>query len=123
MGERLVFLAYSMGIMRGPEEAGGGFGHAQGLGLTLCGPQCCLACHKKCLETLAIQCGHKKLQGRLQLFGQDFSRAALGTPDGIPFIVKKCLCEIEQRALRTKVPQGGEVIGGQRGEKGPAFEG
>nr|BAE41670.1 unnamed protein product [Mus musculus] len=64
--------------------------------------ECCLACHKKCLETLAIQCGHKKLQGRLQLFGQDFSQAALSTPDGVPFIVKKCVCEIERRALHTK---------------------
>nr|XP_044990946.1 rho GTPase-activating protein 45 [Jaculus jaculus] len=64
--------------------------------------ECCLACHKKCLETLAIQCGHKKLQGRLQLFGQDFSQAARGTPDGVPFIIKKCICEIERRALRTK---------------------
>uniref|UniRef100_A0A8C8YZB3 Rho GTPase-activating protein 45 n=1 Tax=Prolemur simus TaxID=1328070 RepID=A0A8C8YZB3_PROSS len=64
--------------------------------------ECCLACHKKCLETLAIQCGHKKLQGRLQLFGQDFGRAARGTPDGVPFLVKKCVCEIERRALRTK---------------------
>ncbi|XP_006764856.1 PREDICTED: minor histocompatibility protein HA-1 isoform X2 [Myotis davidii] len=64
--------------------------------------ECCLACHKKCLETLAIQCGHKKLQGRLQLFGQDFGQAARATPDGVPFIVKKCVCEIERRALRTK---------------------
>ncbi|XP_024092157.2 rho GTPase-activating protein 45 isoform X5 [Pongo abelii] len=64
--------------------------------------ECCLACHKKCLETLAIQCGHKKLQGRLQLFGQDFSHAARSAPDGVPFIVKKCVCEIERRALRTK---------------------
>lgn len=64
--------------------------------------ECCLACHKKCLETLAIQCGHKKLQGRLQLFGQDFSHAARGTPDGVPFIIKKCICEIERRALHTK---------------------
>ncbi|XP_062967505.1 rho GTPase-activating protein 45 isoform X1 [Cynocephalus volans] len=64
--------------------------------------ECCLACHKKCLETLAIQCGHKKLQGRLQLFGQDFGQAAQDTPDGVPFIVKKCVCEIERRALRTK---------------------
>ncbi|KAF6092283.1 Rho GTPase activating protein 45 [Phyllostomus discolor] len=64
--------------------------------------ECCLACHKKCLETLAIQCGHKKLQGRLQLFGQDFGQAAQGTPDGVPFIIKKCVCEIERRALRTK---------------------
>ncbi|XP_043835051.1 rho GTPase-activating protein 45 isoform X2 [Dromiciops gliroides] len=64
--------------------------------------ECCLACHKKCLETLAIQCGHKKLQGKLQLFGQDFQKAAQGTSDGIPFIIKKCLSEIERRALRTK---------------------
>ncbi|XP_072457464.1 rho GTPase-activating protein 45 isoform X3 [Notamacropus eugenii] len=64
--------------------------------------ECCLACHKKCLETLAIQCGHKKLQGKLQLFGQDFEKATQGTSDGIPFIIKKCLSEIERRALRTK---------------------
>ncbi|XP_007952787.1 rho GTPase-activating protein 45 [Orycteropus afer afer] len=64
--------------------------------------KCCLACHKKCLETLAIQCGGKKLQGRLQLFGQDFARAARGTADGVPFLVKKCVGEIERRALRTK---------------------
>ncbi|XP_032990545.1 rho GTPase-activating protein 45 isoform X2 [Rhinolophus ferrumequinum] len=64
--------------------------------------ECCLACHKKCLETLAIQCGHKKLQGRLQLFGQDFGQAARSTHDGVPFIIKKCVSEIERRALRTK---------------------
>lgn len=52
---------------------------------------------------MAIQCGHKKLQGHLQLFGQDFSHAARSTPDGVPFIIKKCIFEIEQRALRTKV--------------------
>ncbi|NWV15732.1 HMHA1 protein, partial [Ptilonorhynchus violaceus] len=64
--------------------------------------ECYLACHKKCLETLAIQCGHKKLQGKLQLFGQDFTKASQGSPDGIPFIVKKCISEIEKRAMKTK---------------------
>ncbi|NWR58950.1 HMHA1 protein, partial [Bucorvus abyssinicus] len=64
--------------------------------------ECCLACHKKCLETLAIQCGHKKLQGKLQLFGQDFMKASLSSSDGIPFIIKKCISEIEKRALKTK---------------------
>ncbi|XP_074834703.1 rho GTPase-activating protein 45 [Carettochelys insculpta] len=64
--------------------------------------ECYLACHKKCLETLAIQCGHKKLQGKLQLFGQDFTRTAQNSSDGIPFIIKKCICEIEKRALKTK---------------------
>ncbi|NXJ99352.1 HMHA1 protein, partial [Corythaixoides concolor] len=64
--------------------------------------ECCLACHRKCLETLAIQCGHKKLQGKLQLFGQDFTQASRSSSDGIPFIVRKCVSEIEKRALRTK---------------------
>uniref|UniRef100_A0A3B5L9C8 Rho GTPase-activating protein 29 n=1 Tax=Xiphophorus couchianus TaxID=32473 RepID=A0A3B5L9C8_9TELE len=64
--------------------------------------ECSLACHKKCLETLAIQCGHKKLQGRLHLFGIDFTQTAKNTPDGIPFIIRKCTCEIENRALNIK---------------------
>uniref|UniRef100_A0A8B9RCC1 Rho GTPase-activating protein 45-like n=1 Tax=Astyanax mexicanus TaxID=7994 RepID=A0A8B9RCC1_ASTMX len=64
--------------------------------------ECFLACHKRCLETLAIQCGHKKLLGRLQLFGQEFSQVASNSSDGIPFIIKKCICEIERRALRMK---------------------
>ncbi|XP_057263419.1 rho GTPase-activating protein 45 isoform X2 [Pezoporus wallicus] len=64
--------------------------------------ECNLACHKKCLESLAIQCGHKKLQGKLQLFGQDFTKASQSSADGIPFIIKKCVAEIEKRALKTK---------------------
>ncbi|XP_066547994.1 rho GTPase-activating protein 29 isoform X1 [Amia ocellicauda] len=64
--------------------------------------ECSLACHKKCLETLAIQCGHKKLHGRLHLFGIDFALAAKNNPDGIPFIIKKCTSEIENRALNIK---------------------
>ncbi|KAK2835748.1 hypothetical protein Q5P01_016232 [Channa striata] len=64
--------------------------------------ECFLACHKRCLETLAIQCGHKKLQGRLQLFGRDFSQVASCASDGIPFIITKCIAEIERRALKMK---------------------
>ncbi|KAM9439537.1 rho GTPase-activating protein 29-like isoform 2-T2 [Clarias gariepinus] len=64
--------------------------------------ECSLACHKKCLETLAIQCGHKKLQGRLHLFGIDFSQAAKNSADGVPFIIRKCTSEIESRALNIK---------------------
>ncbi|KAF7692267.1 rho GTPase-activating protein 29-like isoform X2 [Silurus meridionalis] len=64
--------------------------------------ECSLTCHKKCLETLAIQCGHKKLQGRLHLFGIDFSQAAKNSTDEIPFIIKKCTSEIESRALNIK---------------------
>uniref|UniRef100_A0A673ZIG5 Rho GTPase-activating protein 29 n=1 Tax=Salmo trutta TaxID=8032 RepID=A0A673ZIG5_SALTR len=64
--------------------------------------ECFLACHKKCLETLAIQCGHKKLHGRLHLFGVDFTQAVRNNPDGIPFIIRKCTSEIENRALDMK---------------------
>ncbi|KAJ8409562.1 hypothetical protein AAFF_G00229630 [Aldrovandia affinis] len=64
--------------------------------------ECSLACHKKCLETLAIQCGHKKLHGKLHLFGIDFTQAIKNSPDGIPFIIKKCTSEIENRALNIK---------------------
>ncbi|XP_078264394.1 rho GTPase-activating protein 29-like isoform X2 [Rhinoraja longicauda] len=64
--------------------------------------ECTLACHKKCLETLAIQCGHKKLHGRLHLFGVDFIQTAKDCSDGIPFIIKKCISEIENRALSIK---------------------
>ncbi|XP_026139096.1 rho GTPase-activating protein 29-like isoform X1 [Carassius auratus] len=64
--------------------------------------ECSLACHKKCLETLAIQCGHKKLQGRLHLFGIEFAQVAKNSPDGIPFIIRKCTSEIESRALNIK---------------------
>uniref|UniRef100_A0A3P9K155 Rho GTPase-activating protein 29 n=1 Tax=Oryzias latipes TaxID=8090 RepID=A0A3P9K155_ORYLA len=64
--------------------------------------ECSLACHKKCLETLAIQCGHRKLPGKLQLFGVDFALAAKSSLDGIPFIIRKCASEIESRALNVK---------------------
>ncbi|TSK13579.1 Rho GTPase-activating protein 29 [Bagarius yarrelli] len=64
--------------------------------------ECSLACHKKCLETLAIQCGHKKLQGKLHLFGIDFCQAAKNSADNIPFIIRKCTSEIESRALNIK---------------------
>ncbi|XP_063770429.1 LOW QUALITY PROTEIN: rho GTPase-activating protein 45 [Pseudophryne corroboree] len=64
--------------------------------------ECSLACHRKCLETLAIQCGHKKLQGRLLLFGRNFSEASLRSPDHVPFLIHKCVSEIEARALTMK---------------------
>ena len=35
-------------------------------------PQCFLACHKRCLETLLIHCGHKRLPARTPLFGVSF---------------------------------------------------
>uniref|UniRef100_A0A8C6VFC4 Rho GTPase-activating protein 29 n=1 Tax=Naja naja TaxID=35670 RepID=A0A8C6VFC4_NAJNA len=64
--------------------------------------ECSLSCHKKCLETLAIQCGHKKLHGKLHLFGVEFTQVSKNSEDGIPFIIRKCTSEIESRALNVK---------------------
>ncbi|XP_063056411.1 rho GTPase-activating protein 29-like [Engraulis encrasicolus] len=64
--------------------------------------ECSLACHKKCLEALSITCGHRKLQGRLALFGEDFLSVARGSPDGVPFIIRKCAAEVESRAITLK---------------------
>ncbi|XP_078657669.1 rho GTPase-activating protein 45-like isoform X2 [Branchiostoma floridae x Branchiostoma belcheri] len=63
--------------------------------------ECMLACHKKCLETLAIQCGHRKLQGKLSLFGVDF-HLHCNTITQVPFVIQKCIEEIDSRALMVK---------------------
>ncbi|XP_070602615.1 rho GTPase-activating protein 29 [Erythrolamprus reginae] len=61
--------------------------------------ECSLSCHKKCLEILVIQCGHKKLHGKLHMFGVEFTQVSKNSEDGIPFIIRKCTSEIESRAL------------------------
>lgn len=61
--------------------------------------ECLLVCHRKCLENLVIICGHQKLLGKIHLFGAEFSQVAKKELDGIPFILKICATEIENRAL------------------------
>ncbi|XP_042636232.1 rho GTPase-activating protein 29 [Orycteropus afer afer] len=61
--------------------------------------ECLLVCHRKCLENLVIICGHQKLVGKINLFGAEFTQVAKKEPDGIPFILKICASEIENRAL------------------------
>ncbi|KAL1772027.1 rho GTPase-activating protein 29 [Sigmodon hispidus] len=61
--------------------------------------ECLLVCHRKCLENLVINCGHQKLQGKMHIFGAEFIQVAKKEPDGIPFILKICASEIENRAL------------------------
>ncbi|KAJ8011723.1 hypothetical protein DPEC_G00061200 [Dallia pectoralis] len=63
--------------------------------------ECLLASHRRCLESLTIQCGHKRLQGRLSLFGRGFEKG-LGNHDGIPLVIRKCITEIDSRALTMK---------------------
>jgi len=46
-----------------------------------------------------------KKVAKSNVFGVDFSIVAQEHPDGIPFIVKRCVAEIDNRALVTKVRQ------------------
>ncbi|XP_074117155.1 GEM-interacting protein isoform X4 [Sminthopsis crassicaudata] len=61
--------------------------------------ECSLACHKRCLQSLLILCGHRKLPARTQLFGVDFLQLPRDFPEEVPFLVIKCTAEIEHRAL------------------------
>ncbi|XP_077883896.1 rho GTPase-activating protein 29-like [Ictidomys tridecemlineatus] len=61
--------------------------------------ECLLVCHKKCMANLTIVCGHRRLPGKMHLFGAELSCVAKKEPDGIPFIIKMCTLEIEKTAL------------------------
>ncbi|XP_044936934.1 GEM-interacting protein isoform X2 [Mustela putorius furo] len=61
--------------------------------------ECFLTCHKRCLETLLILCGHRRLPARTPLFGVDFLQLPRDFPEEVPFVITKCTAEIEQRAL------------------------
>lgn len=66
-----------------------------------CG-ECGLACHKKCLESLAIQCGHKRLPRKMNTFGVDLSQHLLETSVAVPHLVCKCIREIDSRGSQIK---------------------
>ncbi|XP_066995467.1 rho GTPase-activating protein 45 isoform X2 [Anabrus simplex] len=66
-----------------------------------CG-ECGLACHRKCLETLAIQCGHKRLQRKMTTFGVDLGQHLAETTTVVPHIVCKCIDEIDGRGRLIK---------------------
>ncbi|XP_052017964.1 GEM-interacting protein isoform X1 [Apodemus sylvaticus] len=61
--------------------------------------ECFLTCHKRCLETLLILCGHRRLPARVSLFGVDFLQLPRNFPEEVPFVVTRCTAEIEHRAL------------------------
>ncbi|XP_054434733.1 GEM-interacting protein [Pteronotus mesoamericanus] len=61
--------------------------------------ECFLTCHKRCLETLLILCGHRRLPARTPLFGVNFLQLPRDFPEEVPFVVTRCTAEIEQRAL------------------------
>ncbi|XP_011364999.1 GEM-interacting protein isoform X3 [Pteropus vampyrus] len=51
--------------------------------------ECFLTCHKRCLETLLILCGHKRLPARTSLFGVDFLQLPRDFPEEVPFVVTR----------------------------------
>ncbi|XP_076339745.1 rho GTPase-activating protein 45-like isoform X3 [Tachypleus tridentatus] len=59
--------------------------------------QCGLACHKKCLENLAIQCGSTRVPCKMTTFGVNLTTHAAETGRKIPLIVIRCVSEIDQR--------------------------
>ena len=63
---------------------------------------CGLSSHKKCLETLALQCGHKRLPRKMTTFGVDLTQHLLETSSQVPPLVCKCVHEIEARGLKFK---------------------
>ena len=63
---------------------------------------CGLSSHKKCLETLAIQCGHKRLPRKMTTFGVDLTQHLQETSSQVPPLVCKCVHEIETRGLKFK---------------------
>ncbi|KAI6055103.1 GMIP [Marmota monax] len=64
--------------------------------------ECFLTCHKRCLETLLILCGHQRLPVRTPLFGVDFLQLPRDFPEEVPFVITKCTAEIEHRALSVQ---------------------
>ncbi|KAB0395201.1 hypothetical protein E2I00_019606 [Balaenoptera physalus] len=65
--------------------------------------ECFLTCHKRCLETLLILCGHKRLPARTPLFGVNFLQLPRDFPEEVPLVITRCTTEIEQRALSVQL--------------------
>nr|CAD7201464.1 unnamed protein product [Timema douglasi] len=64
--------------------------------------ECTLICHKKCLESLTIQCGHRKLPPKMTTFGVDLGQHLSETGALVPHIVIKCIDEIDERGILHK---------------------
>ncbi|XP_042903775.1 rho GTPase-activating protein 45 isoform X2 [Parasteatoda tepidariorum] len=64
--------------------------------------ECGLASHKKCLESLAIQCGRKRLPRKMTTFGVDLTTHADESGEEVPYIVNKCIAEVEEKGFYLK---------------------
>uniref|UniRef100_F6YXW3 Rho-GAP domain-containing protein n=1 Tax=Ciona intestinalis TaxID=7719 RepID=F6YXW3_CIOIN len=64
----------------------------------------CLFCDLKVLTfaKVVLNLKHSKKSSKSSLFGVEFSVATQDVPDGIPYLVKRCIAEIDNRALNAK---------------------
>ena len=69
-------------------------------------PQCGIASHKRCLETLTYECGSNKAPPpprRMTTFGVDFCSHVSMTQHSVPLVVAKCTKQIDEHFLDVKV--------------------
>ncbi|XP_076321637.1 rho GTPase-activating protein 45-like isoform X2 [Tachypleus tridentatus] len=64
--------------------------------------ECGLASHKKCLELLPIQCGHKRLPRKMTTFGVELIAHSRESYEEIPHIITKCIEEIDRKGYFIK---------------------
>ncbi|KAI4822999.1 hypothetical protein KUCAC02_008514 [Chaenocephalus aceratus] len=60
--------------------------------------ECGLAMHRKCMEVCQLECENRKGT----VFGVDLSLMCQDEPDKVPFVVRLCTTEIENRALSVQ---------------------
>ena len=63
---------------------------------------CGLASHKKCLETLHLLCGPKRLLRKMTTFGVDLGQHLLEVGAEIPPLVQKCVAVVDSRGTAVK---------------------
>lgn len=64
--------------------------------------KCGLSAHKKCLETIHLMCGQKRLPRKMTTFGVPLGDHLLQVGAEIPPLVCRCVLEIDQRGINIK---------------------
>lgn len=64
--------------------------------------KCGLVSHRKCLDSLSIRCGRKRLPRKLPIFGVELGQHLSETYAMVPFIICKCVDEIDLRGRHVK---------------------
>ena len=64
--------------------------------------KCGLSAHKKCLETIHLMCGQKRLPRKMTTFGVPLGDHLLQVGAEIPPLVCRCVLEIDKRGMSIK---------------------